>query len=265
MTLAVKFTMQGLLIYAAMSLYALAFVAVICRARKIGVAIYAGGFAAALAAVIYRGIDTGHAPLSNLFEVTLFLAMLMFPLSLFSRRVLRIGDEAADMLIGVALLFAPGFVFEAAVRKLPPSLRTPIFVPHVAAYMVGYAIMAKAALVAAAQLVRGNVTGTPRLLTRERASYRLICLGFPPLTAGILLGALWAKLAWLDWWNWDPKELWSLATWLVFLGYFHFRYATRRRYPTANAVIAILGFAAILSTLLWASLSKLFTGLHGYA
>ena len=51
--------------------------------------------------------------------------------------------------------------------------------------------------------------------------------GFRLLTLGLLLGSLWGKLAWGDYWGWDPKELWSLVCWLIYLGYFHFRYITR--------------------------------------
>ena len=263
--MAVKYTPQGLLIYATMLLYVAAFVVCICRCRKPAMWVYGAGFAAAVASVIYRWLDAGHAPLGNLFEVMLFLGMLMFPLSIFSRQLLRIGDEAADMLIGAALLFPAGFVFNAEPQQLPPALQTPLFVPHVAAYVIGYAIMAKAALVAAAQLIRGDDTPRPGLIAREQATYRLVCLGFPLLTAGLVLGAFWGKLAWGNWWNWDPKELWSLASWLVYLGYFHFRHVSQRRCPAAGAAIAMLGFVVIVITLLWVNLSVLFAGLHSYA
>jgi len=263
--MAIKLTIQGLLIYATMALYVAAFAARICRCRKPAMWVYGAGFATALASVVYRGFDAGHAPLSNLFEVFLFLGMLPFPLSVFCRQVLRIGGEAADMLIGALLLFPAGFVFSAEPQRLPPSLQTPIFVPHVAAYVVAYAVMAKAALAAAAQLIRGSDAGRQGLVPREQAVYRLICLGFPLLTAGLVLGAFWGKLAWGNWWNWDPKELWSLASWLVYLGYFHFRYVSQRRRARTEAAIAVLGFVVIVTTLLWVNLSKLFAGLHSYA
>jgi ABC-type transport system involved in cytochrome c biogenesis permease subunit len=262
---AIKCTVQGLLIYATMLLYLLALAATVLRAKRLGMLVYGLGFAASVASVAYRWIDVGHAPLSNLFEVFLFLGMAMFPLSVFCRRVLRIGGEGADMLIGAVLLFPAGVIFDAGLQELPPALQTPLFVPHVIAYVLGYAVMAKAALAAAAQLIRGNQTGGQGLPMREEATCRLVCIGFPLLTAGLVLGALWGKFAWGNWWNWDPKELWSLASWLVYAGYLHFRYASAGRWPRANAAIAIAGFVAILITLLWVNLSKLFAGLHSYA
>ena len=54
-------------------------------------------------------------------------------------------------------------------------------------------------------------------------SYRIIGLGFPFLTLGIISGAVWANEAWGSYWSWDPKETWALITWLVFAVYLHSR------------------------------------------
>ena len=72
-------------------------------------------------------------------------------------------------------------------------------------------------------------------------------------------------MAWGDYWNWDPKELWSLVSWLVYLGYFHFRHMFGRRYPLALSVFIMAGLAAIIITLLWVNLSRVFGGMHSYA
>jgi len=105
-----------------------------------------------------------------------------------------------------------------------------------------------------------------RRLRAERDAYTVTCLGFPLLTLGLVLGAVWGKLAWGDYWNWDPKELWSLVSWLVFLGYLHFRYLYGRRFPRANAGLVLAGLVAIVLTLLWVNLARIFAGgLHSYA
>ncbi len=262
--MAVKFTIQGLLIYMAMWIYLLAFIAFIARLRKTGWSFYIGGFAFAWAAVVYRSIEAGYVPLSNLFEVFLFLGALMLPLTVFCGRFLKIGGQAADALIAVVLLFPAGFVFSATGRQLPPMLQSPLFVPHVAAYMTAYVIIAKAAFQAGSALIKGD-KGAAHRVGYEEAAYRCVCLAFPLLTGGLLLGCVWGKLAWGDWWNWDPKELWSLASWLVFVGYFHFRFITGKKFANANAALVLAGTALIIITLLWVNLSRIFAGLHSYA
>ena len=48
------------------------------------------------------------------------------------------------------------------------------------------------------------------LQTVDIWSYRIIGLGFPFLTIGIISGAVWANEAWGSYWSWDPKETWAL-------------------------------------------------------
>jgi len=95
--------------------------------------------------------------------------------------------------------------------------------------------------------------------------YNGIRVGFPLLTLGLILGSYWGKQAWGDYWGWDPKELWSLVSWLVYIAYFHVRYMFGKRHARLNSLLAILGMAAIIITLLWVNLSRLFPGLHSYA
>jgi len=168
------------------------------------------------------------------------------------------------MLIGAVVLVPAGFFFDAEPQKLPPALQSWLFAPHVAVYMISYVFMAKAASHALWQLAGRRPIDDENLLPPEEATYKLICIGFPLLTLGLILGSLWGKLAWGDYWGWDPKELWSLASWLVYVGYLHYRYMFGKRYPRVNSVWAIAGVAVIVVTLLWVNLSRLFAGLHSY-
>jgi ABC-type transport system involved in cytochrome c biogenesis permease subunit len=80
-----------------------------------------------------------------------------------------------------------------------------------------------------------------------------------------LLGSVWGKYAWGDWWGWDPKELWSLVCWLVYSFYLHWRAVYGKKHLKMNLSLSGLGFICIIITLLWVNLSKLFSGLHSYA
>ncbi len=261
----IKYTVQGLLIYLAMASYLLAFAATLLKYRKAGHILYLLGFITAVVSFTYRWYHVRHIPMQNLFEVFLSLGMMIFPTSVFCRRVLRTGGYSADMLIGVMVLVPAGFVFGAEPQQLPPALQCWLFIPHVAVYMLSYIFMAKAAFQALAQFAGRNPNPGEEPLDAEAATYYMVRAGFPLLTLGLVLGSYWGQLAWGDYWNWDPKELWSLASWLVYVGYFHFRYMFGKKYPRINSTWVLAGMALIVITLLWANLSRLFPSLHSYA
>ncbi|HLO50809.1 MAG TPA: c-type cytochrome biogenesis protein CcsB [Kamptonema sp.] len=111
---------------------------------------------------------------------------------------------------------------------------------------------------------------TPELLSPQRLnlaetldniSYRIIGLGFPLLTIGIIAGAVWANEAWGSYWSWDPKETWALITWLVFAAYLHAR-ITRGWQGRKPAILAATGFLVVWVCYLGVNL--LGKGLHSY-
>ncbi len=260
----IKNTPQGYLIYAAMAAMLIAFVASLLKRRRTANAIYLLSSVIVLAALVYRGIHVKHWPMQNLFEVFLCLG-LIYPVSLFCRKFLRVGAEPADMLIGFIVLFPAGFVFSAEPQQLPPALQCWLFAPHVGVYMASYAIMAKATVQAVMAMAGKARPADPDLVDYEEGTYRIVSMGFPFLTLGLILGSWWGKLAWGDYWGWDPKEMWSLVTWLVYAIYLHVRAVYGRKRPRLTGGLAVLGMAAVIITLLWVNLSRIFSGLHSYA
>jgi cytochrome c-type biogenesis protein CcsB len=97
--------------------------------------------------------------------------------------------------------------------------------------------------------------------TLDNISYRVIGLGFPLLTIGIIAGAVWANEAWGSYWSWDPKETWALITWLVFAAYLHAR-ITRGWQGRRPAILAATGFVVVWVCYLGVNL--LGKGLHSY-
>ncbi|MDJ0719970.1 MAG: c-type cytochrome biogenesis protein CcsB [Prochloraceae cyanobacterium] len=117
----------------------------------------------------------------------------------------------------------------------------------------------------AAEDVSATSTLSPQLLsladTLDNISYRVIGLGFPLLTIGIIAGAVWANEAWGSYWSWDPKETWALITWLVFAAYLHAR-ITRGWQGRRPAILAATGFVVVWVCYLGVNL--LGKGLHSY-
>jgi cytochrome c-type biogenesis protein CcsB len=97
--------------------------------------------------------------------------------------------------------------------------------------------------------------------TLDNISYRIIGLGFPLLTIGIIAGGVWANEAWGSYWSWDPKETWALITWLVFAAYLHSR-ITRGWQGRKPAILAAAGFVVVWICYLGVNL--LGKGLHSY-
>ena len=95
----------------------------------------------------------------------------------------------------------------------------------------------------------------------DNLSYRVIGLGFPLLTIGIIAGAVWANEAWGAYWSWDPKETWALITWLVFAAYLHAR-ITKAWQGKRPAILASVGFVVVW--ICYLGVNFLGKGLHSY-
>lgn len=130
-------------------------------------------------------------------------------------------------------------------RTLMPALQSPWFVPHVVVYMVAYSALGLSSLT-------GMWAAAKRLRAREPITeldvelpHRLVLIGFPLLTCGLLFGALWAKEAWGHYWTWDPKETWAFLTWTCYLIYLH----VRHKHPVKAAMnlgILVIGFGVLM-------------------
>lgn len=201
--------------------------------------LYALAFAGAVAMLVHRGLATGHPPMQNLYEFLMCAAAVIPVLTFCARRERH--ALAIDATLLALVLIPVLFVMDGRVRRLMPALQSPFFVPHVGAYVLGYILLVRAAL---------------------GAGRRLVPLGFFLLTVGLVLGAAWGKVCWGHWWQFDPKEMWSLATWFVYAAYFHLR---PRLSPRAARAFLAAGAVLILLTLTWINLSRLFTGMHSYA
>ena len=203
--------------------------------------LYGLAFLGSLAMLIHRGITTGHPPMQNMYEFLICTAALLPVLTFVSARWDRQDTLLVDSILLALVLMPVGFFMDGSVKRLMPALQSPFFVPHVGAYVIGYVLLVRAAM---------------------GAGRRLVGLGFFLLTLGLVLGAWWGKVCWGHWWQFDPKEMWSLATWLLYAAYFHLR---PRLSPRADRAFLVAGAVMVVLTLTWINLSRLFTGMHSYA
>ena len=137
-------------------------------------------------------------------------------------------------------------------KTLMPALQSPWFAPHVIVYMFAYALLGAATLMAIYLLFFKKIgkAGSTNGGAAEADSFEavrhemniadnLVYVGVAFLTFGMLFGALWAKVAWGDYWGWDPKETWAAITWLAYLVYIHLRKARPRDWQMACTVLLV--------------------------
>lgn len=224
--------------------------------------------AGALLQTIYIGLrwsEAGRAPFSNMFEsLVLFawsVAVIYLVLRL-QRNIPWLGAAAAAF-CGLALAHAS--TYETAIKPLMPALQSNWLTFHVLTCFLGYGGFAVAFLIGIGFLVADQAASTVKPETREAldsAMARTISFGFLFLTLGILTGAVWANSAWGTYWSWDPKETWSLITWLIYAAFLHCRFM-RGWSGRRAAWIAIVGFLSVLFT--YFGVNFLLSGLHSYA
>jgi cytochrome c-type biogenesis protein CcsB len=216
------------------------------------------------AALVFRTIHVGHGPFANMYEFSIAFAWgVLATYVYFERRYRqRILGLIALPVVLVLLLYAT--TIPSTADPLVPALQNNLLLTtHVAVAIVAYGGFAVAFAAAVLHLV-ASFTGSrrlPRLELLDEISYRAVVIGFPFLTLVIVLGAVWANVAWGRYWGWDPKETASLVTWLIYGAYLHARVVRGWRGNRA-AWLLVAGFAATLFTYFG---NLFFGGLHSYS
>lgn len=224
------------------------------------------------AALLWRTVESGHAPFTNMYESLSFLAWAsIFAYLIIEKkyRILKAGPYF--MLIVIALMaLASSPLMPKEATPLVPALQSYWLWLHVSVTLLGEAFFAVAFvtsimfLVADSKEKKGKAAKSS--LTAEKLdsiSYRCVAVGFPLFTlGGLIFGMVWAYKAWGSYWSWDPKEVWSLITWFVFALYLHTRIVMGWK-GRRSTFIAVLGFLAALFT--YFGVNYLLAGLHSYA
>jgi cytochrome c-type biogenesis protein CcsB len=216
------------------------------------------------ASLVLRAIVTGHGPFANMYEFSIAFAWgILIVYVYFERRyrVRSLGLIALPVAFGM-LLYA--LTIPSSAEPLVPALQNNLLLTvHVAVSIIAYGTFSVAFCAAVLYLVqgKGDRRGLPSRELLDEISYRAVVLGYPFMTLTIVLGAVWANVAWGTYWGWDPKETASLVTWLIYGSYLHARVVRGWRGERA-AWLLILGFAATLFTYFG---NLFFGGLHSYS
>nr|QIZ74342.1 heme attachment to plastid cytochrome c [Draparnaldia mutabilis] len=223
--------------------------------------------------LVLRWKDSGHFPLSNLYESLIFLSWSLTAIQIFLDNAPRnkmTNTTNFSFIDAFATFSLPQEMQKTS--ALVPALQSNWLVMHVTIMILSYAALICGCLLSIAFLIITRVSPLNPFLMNgysestnsevsqifpalssfslklaknlDNLSYRVLGIGFPLLTIGILSGSVWANEAWGSYWSWDPKETWALLTWLVFAIYLHTR-LTKGWQGKKPAIIAAFGFIVV--------------------
>lgn len=227
------------------------------------------GFSLHTISIIYRYITAGHIPITNPHEATSFFAWCIVFIFFVLQYRYKISLLSSFIMPLVFILMLSSSMLPREIKPLSPTLQSYWLGIHTVFAFLGNAAFALAFGIGFMYLVQeryvktkhlGSLFGRlPSLQTLDEINYRLITFGFPLLTLAIITGALWAESAWGSYWNWDPRETWSLITWFIYAIILHARLVAGWRGRRA-AVLSIIGFLTIIIAFFGVKLLR--KGLH---
>ncbi len=250
--------------------------------RIIALGVMSGAFILNTILVLMRWFEANHAPMSDKFESFVFFAwsialvyLIMELVTIFIVRVhgSRLGIIGAFQCLLSALFLYCAIGTDSTIRELPPALQSNWLVIHVINYFISYSALSISFSAAIIYLIyraiyHGNTqeivmpgadSNLGKDVTFDKLAYISVSIGFPFLTVGLITGSIWAKGAWGTYWGWDPKEIWSLINWLIYLAYLHLPLIlpktkiSKAFRPVLLSIILLVAFPTVIFT---------FMGLH---
>ena len=262
------FTIVMLIYFACMILY-FTYIAVKKEpVAKTAIVLQGIGLILHTAALICRGIGAGRLPLTNQYEFAtsfawgISLVSLIFVLKFHFPVLGAFASPVGFLIIGYAAMQSK------EVHELMPALRSNWLGFHVSTAIIAYGAFGVSFVLGIIFLLRDKMKEKgfldqhiPDKEKLDMISYRSVSLGLLFLTFTIITGAIWAERAWGSYWSWDPKETWSLVTWIVYAIYLHLRIRNGWR-GKAAAVFAVVGFICVVFT--YIGVNTFLPGIHSY-
>ncbi len=220
------------------------------RALDHAILVVWAGFFLHTITVASRWAQTGHPPFVSYFEsmsASAWFGVLGYLVLQQWNPFLRVAG--AGMMPFIVLLMGWAGTHPVGGESLPVSLQSFWLFIHAGFATAAVGCFTVAAGVAAMRLYRQRRNGLadPALDIApgdryDEFNFRIIVLGFIFFGIEIVAGAVWADLAWGRYWGWDPIELWSLISWLVYVIYLHIYSVWKKLRGVFLAWYAIMGW-----------------------
>lgn len=210
--------------------YILGFIARGERLLLAGLVTAAGGFLPHVAAIGVRWVVGGATPFISIAESlslgTCVSVLLYLIVQASTRQVRPLG--VLVMPVAFVLMGWGGTLRTAPNASLVPALQSAWLWIHIVGASTGFSAVLIAAALGLLYLLKEGRQGArydrlPDLAALDALSYRFVVGGFTLYGVMIVSGAFWANQVKGTFWNWDPVEVWSLVSWLIYGIYLHLR------------------------------------------
>ncbi|MBI5559694.1 MAG: c-type cytochrome biogenesis protein CcsB [Deltaproteobacteria bacterium] len=228
------------------------------------------GFASHTVTIIARWLEAGRTPVTGLHESLTFFSWItvaLYIILLYRYRIYVLGAFVAPFafLLIITASFLPGEIV-----PLAPVLESFWLPVHVILAFIGNAFFALAGIFGIMYLIqehhlksrriKGLYFLLPSVEILDELNYRCLTYGFPLLTLAIITGAVWSEYTLGSYWNWGPRQIWSLITWFLYAALIHGRLTTGWRGRKA-AIFSVAAFLVLLGSFL--AINVLLGGAHG--
>lgn len=185
--------------------------------------------------ILWLWMALSHPPMRTMGDTRLWYTFFLYlsgaaVFTIYRFRWISIFTTVLGLVFNIINIARP----ELHTEPLQPVLQSAWFIPHVSIYMFSYAVLGCATLLMLINLYRHSPD-------RQQAANRLLRLGIALFGIGMLLGALWAKQAWGNYWNWDAKETWAAMAWTLYLTALH----CDRKHTKTAAIVSLVAFMAL--------------------
>lgn len=222
-------------------------------------------------AIIARVYISGRAPITNMYETVIFSGFGALSISLilyyFKKDKIYVFSGLAYNFLTLLMSIFANNMLSPSITPLVPVLRDNFWLStHVTAVILSYAALSVSWILA--NLVLLQSTFNIKMFHHYKETtmipliYNCVKIGVVLLSAGVILGGIWADYSWGRFWGWDPKETWSLIVLLIYMAILHGKYTSWISYKRFVPLIAV----AFLSVLMaWFGVNYILaTGLHSY-
>jgi cytochrome c-type biogenesis protein CcsB len=220
-------------------------------------------------AISIRVMISGRAPITNMYETVMFsgLGALVIGLIIYIMRkdlLFILAGLACNILSLMMMKFANGMLDEG-ISPLVPVLRDNFWLStHVTTVILSYAALALSWILSNSLLIRSRFKGISSQNYHYEVDliYTSIKFGVVLLSAGVILGGVWADYSWGRFWGWDPKETWSLIVLLVYMAILHGKYTS---WITPERFVPMVAGAFMSVMMAWFGVNYILaSGLHSY-